>query len=110
MADDAGRLIGARIRELRLEAEITQGELAEKVGSYRPVLARIERGGHRTISLDNIWRYAAALDVEPGLLLCVLDPVWREANGWSPEEVEKWWPRGERRRLKAPCRPPGGRR
>lgn len=92
-ADEMAPLLAARIRELRLEAELTQEEIADRVGTHRPLVSRMERGTHCP-GLEQIWRYAAALEVEPALILCVLDPVWREAAKWSPEEVERWWPRG----------------
>lgn len=40
------KAIGARILELRLQCGLTQLELAERIGSQRPVVTRMERGLH----------------------------------------------------------------
>ena len=102
------RLLSARIRELRLEAEMTQEQLARRARTYRPLVARVERGSY-TIRLSTVYRYAKALDVEPMVILCVLDEWWRDASGWSPEQVERWWPRRRDGTLRSPCRPAAAR-
>jgi transcriptional regulator with XRE-family HTH domain len=38
--------IGARLRELRLAAGLSQQTVAERAGSHRPIIARMERGAH----------------------------------------------------------------
>lgn len=38
------RVFGARVRELRLEAGLTQEEFAERCGLFRTYLSRIENG------------------------------------------------------------------
>jgi transcriptional regulator with XRE-family HTH domain len=38
------REVGRRMRELRLQADLTQEELAEKLGMLAPNYARIEQG------------------------------------------------------------------
>jgi transcriptional regulator with XRE-family HTH domain len=62
--------VGARIRELRLDAEMSQRQLADRVGLHRPVMGRIERGLHQT-DLHTIARIAHALELD---LLTVLAP------------------------------------
>ena len=62
--------VGARIRELRLDAELKQRELADLIGVPRPVMGRIERGVHQT-DLHTVARIAHALDLD---LLTVLAP------------------------------------
>ena len=43
---------GARIKELRAEREITQEELAERVGVFRTYMSRIETGlGNPTLTV-----------------------------------------------------------
>lgn len=54
---------GARIKELRAEREITQEELAERVGIFRTYMSRIETGvGNPT--LTTIHALAQSLGVE----------------------------------------------
>lgn len=63
-----GRSLGARIRELRHYAGITQAELARRTGIHRPNIARVEAGRH-TPSLETISRLAEALGVNPSQIL-----------------------------------------
>lgn len=57
-----GERLGARIRELRHEAGLTQAELARRTGIHRPNIARVEAGRH-TPSLETIARLATAIGV-----------------------------------------------
>lgn len=57
-----GAQLGKRIRELRLEAGLTQAELARRTGIHRPNIARVEAGRH-TPSLETIARLATAIGV-----------------------------------------------
>ncbi len=57
-----GAHLGARIRALRLEAGLTQAELARRTGIHRPNIARVEAGRH-TPSLETIARLAQAIGV-----------------------------------------------
>lgn len=61
MAVDGSRL-GARLRALRLEAGLTQAELARRTGIHRPNIARVEAGRH-TPSLETLSRLASAIGV-----------------------------------------------
>jgi transcriptional regulator with XRE-family HTH domain len=47
--DDMVRDLGARIRELRLERQLSQKELAAHVGVSQPKWSRIERGGDLSV-------------------------------------------------------------
>ena len=55
--------VGQRIREIRLEKGLSQGEIARRIGSYQQNIARAEAGTNLT--LDVLYRLAVALDVEP---------------------------------------------
>jgi DNA-binding XRE family transcriptional regulator len=57
-----GERLGARLRELRLEAGLTQAELARRTGIHRPNIARVEAGRH-TPSLETLARLASAIGV-----------------------------------------------
>jgi DNA-binding XRE family transcriptional regulator len=61
LAIDGARL-GARLRELRLAAGLTQAELARRTGIHRPNIARVEAGRH-TPSLETLARLASAIGV-----------------------------------------------
>jgi transcriptional regulator with XRE-family HTH domain len=65
---DAKRLFGLRLRELRLARGLSQEKLAWQAGLDRTFISSCERG-QRNISLENIYRLATALDVEPIELL-----------------------------------------
>lgn len=57
-----GARLGARLRELRVAAGLTQAELARRTGIHRPNIARVEAGRH-TPSLDTLARLASAIGV-----------------------------------------------
>jgi DNA-binding XRE family transcriptional regulator len=57
-----GEKLGARLRELRLAAGLTQAELARRTGIHRPNIARVEAGRH-TPSLETLSRIANAIGV-----------------------------------------------
>jgi transcriptional regulator with XRE-family HTH domain len=54
--------VGRRIRELRMEAGLTQEELAERADLHPTYLGGVERG-ERNVSLNNLSKVAAALHV-----------------------------------------------
>ena len=58
---------GLRVKELRTEREITQEELAERVGVFRTYISRIETGLANP-SLTAIHALAESLDVAVALL------------------------------------------
>jgi len=55
--------LAERVRRARERARMTQAELASRIGSTQPAVARLEAGG-TTPSLDTLRRIAAALDLE----------------------------------------------
>lgn len=60
--------LGRAIRELRVRAEVSQGELALRSGLHRTYIGGIERG-ERNVSYANLLRIATALGVRPSKLL-----------------------------------------
>jgi transcriptional regulator with XRE-family HTH domain len=61
-------LFGKRLRELRLERELSQEKLAEMADLHRNYVGVLERG-IQSASLDAICKLAAALRVKPADLL-----------------------------------------
>lgn len=57
--------IGSRIRERRRELNITQADLAKRMGLTRPALSLLESGDTKTIAGDKLLRAAKALNVSP---------------------------------------------
>ena len=55
--------LAERVREARERLGITQAELAARIGSTQPAIARLEAGGI-TPSFDTLRRIAMALDLE----------------------------------------------
>ena len=57
------KAFGLRIRELRKRANLTQLELAEKVGLSNNFIGMVERG-ERNTSVDKIFKLAKAFDIK----------------------------------------------
>ena len=68
---DNCKLVGifaSNVRRLRLEAGMSQEELAERAGVHRTYVGMLERG-EKNVTIYNIERIAMALLVEPFVLL-----------------------------------------
>ena len=61
-------LLGKRIRERRLELELSQERFAESCGVHRTYVWQIEAGRHN-LALLNLIRIATALDMTASQLL-----------------------------------------
>ncbi len=59
---------GLRVRQLRLERELSQEDLAELADLHRNYVSQIE-GGRRNVSLLNILKLAQGLKVRPTKLI-----------------------------------------
>ena len=59
---------GARLRQMRIAAGMSQEQLAQNASLDRSYVGSVERG-ERNISLENIGRIATALKVPPSRLL-----------------------------------------
>ncbi len=78
--DDALRRVGANIRAHRLRLELTQGELAERIG-VQPLFIRVLETGRRAPSFRTLVKLIGALELEPNQLFeareLVPNPVGR---------------------------------
>lgn len=79
------KIVGARLRELRVDAEMTQEQIADATGIHRPVVARMERGIH-VADVDTVTRYANALGLGLADVLVCLDEAWIEAG----QQAKAW--------------------
>lgn len=68
VAEPLKKVLGSRVRGLRLERRLSQEELAEKLGVSARYLAGIERG-ERNLTLDSVDALAGQLEVEVQNLL-----------------------------------------
>jgi transcriptional regulator with XRE-family HTH domain len=57
-----GMVIGARLRKLREEKELSQGDIEERTGLLRCYISRVENG-HTIPSIETLERLASALDI-----------------------------------------------
>jgi transcriptional regulator with XRE-family HTH domain len=53
--------LGIAIRQLRVQFELSQEELADKCGLHRTYIGSVERG-ERNIAIDNVIKLSSALD------------------------------------------------
>lgn len=60
--------VRAKLKKLRIEAELSQGALAEKAGLERKTINRIENG-HFSPNLSSLIRICNALKVKPSSIL-----------------------------------------
>lgn len=74
--------VGKRIRELRIIADMSQGELGERVGVQRAAIHKYEKGSVTNIPIQTIERIAKVFDVSPTYL------VGWDCNGGNPLAAE----------------------
>ena len=55
-------LIGTRLRQLREQKQMSQGDIEDRTGLLRCYISRVENG-HTVPSLETLERFAAVLDV-----------------------------------------------
>ena len=61
-------MISSKIRTMRRQKEVTQRQLAAKLGVKQPTVSGWEKGEIR-LSIDRLYQIAHALNVTPGELL-----------------------------------------
>lgn len=67
-------LVGQRIRDIRMELNMSQEGFAEKVGLHRTYIGQIERA-EKNITLKNIHKICYALKIDPKELFDFKDIV-----------------------------------
>lgn len=67
--------LGAWLRELRVDAELTVAEMARRCDTYPPIVSRWEHGKH-TVTLETLHIIARALELDLGTVAVVLDESW----------------------------------
>lgn len=68
MADlDLRKAIGGRIRQARLQAGLSQGQVAKMLGLHRPSVSEME-AGNRRVAADELGRLAEMFDVSVAFL------------------------------------------
>ena len=86
-------IIGENVKKYREKANLTQAELAEKVGIGTASVSRIERGEKR-MKMETLHAFADALDISVGLLFYqeneseLLLTLTKMLDGQSPEFIE----------------------
>lgn len=61
-------VLAENLRRLRTEAGLSQEELADRAGLHRTYVSSVE-GGHRNVTLENIFALAEALGTTPSALV-----------------------------------------
>jgi putative transcriptional regulator len=67
-SDAQQKIVASELRKLRIKAELSQDELAQRAGIDRKTINRIENG-HFSPTLDTITRLSLVLKITPGALL-----------------------------------------
>ncbi|WP_431838671.1 helix-turn-helix domain-containing protein [Cellulomonas sp. Y8] len=81
MDGELQRTVGRNIRRIRLAGDLSQEDLADRIGHHRTYLGSVERGEH-DLSLRSLERLAASLGVDPvALLTPVVAPAPGEPDG-----------------------------
>ena len=73
------KILGERIKSRRKELRITQKELGDRIGFTKSSISRIEHGS-RVVSIENINKIAAVLEVDQKWLLGWTDEVQFSRN------------------------------
>lgn len=75
--------LGARLRAVRIDRDLTQEELAERAGLSRDLIAKLEQGQRRSARLTLLMCLANALDIELSKLLGKRDQLGADRDGGS---------------------------
>jgi transcriptional regulator with XRE-family HTH domain len=78
--DEGDMTFGARLKQLRELAGLSQNELAKRAGISRPIISQLEADQQRTTSVETARRLARALGISLDLLVGTDD----DASEWAP--------------------------
>lgn len=62
MSEDVRRMVGQNVKRLRISAEVSQAELAERMGVDRAYVSGLEQG-QRNPTVVTLWHVSRALEV-----------------------------------------------
>lgn len=63
------KAMGKRIRQKRIECNLSQEELGEKLGVKKSAISKMERGEIKTIDRDHVSKMASIFHVSPSWLM-----------------------------------------
>lgn len=63
MSEDVRRMVGENVKRLRMVADISQAELASRLGVDRAYISGLEKGA-RNPTIVTLWHVSRALNVE----------------------------------------------
>ena len=61
--NEIGKIVGNKIRKLRIEKHLSQEALGQEAGLHRAYIGQIERG-EKDVGLKNLSKFAKALGVD----------------------------------------------
>jgi DNA-binding XRE family transcriptional regulator len=76
--------LAAQVIRYRIEQNLTQAELARRVGTSQPAIARLESGNHTNVTLSFLFRVARALELKPKLRLT---RIGRHSKGFTQDRM-----------------------
>ena len=88
--------IGAKLRELRLAKNLSQGDIQERTGFFRCYTSRVEHG-HTVPSIENLEKYAHALEVPLYRLFTDEEAVSIPKLRQPKDDSSSWGIRGKER-------------
>jgi transcriptional regulator with XRE-family HTH domain len=88
--------IGAKLRELRLAKNLSQGDIQKRTGLFRCYTSRVEHG-HTVPSVETLKKYAHALEVPLYRLFTDEDSVKVQKLREPKDDSSSWGTRGKER-------------
>src|ERR1700739_2287847 len=88
--------IGAKLRELRLAKNLSQGDILKRTGLFRCYTSRVENG-HTVPTVETLEKYAHALEIPLYRLFTDEDSVKVSELRESRDDSSSWGNRGKER-------------
>ena len=76
---DRALAVAEVLRSLRVEAGLTQDDVAWRIGTPQSLVSKLEHG-QRRLKLDEAWAYADALGIEPATLFAAISDAFADAT------------------------------